>query len=159
MVGSCLVDDEADADDEVVADALADRFMHHQPEAAALLDRTAELVAAPIGGRREELADEMGTGEGLDAVETAFLAPRRSLGEVGHDTCDVVLVHLLGEGPVQRLAHGRRADGCQCSPRIRLAAPTHVAHLAHQCGAVGVDAPRKLLEMLDDALVVQVDLR
>ena len=42
VVRSRLVDDEADADDEVVAHAVSDRFVHHQPEAAAVLDRAAE---------------------------------------------------------------------------------------------------------------------
>ena len=88
-----------------------------------------------------------------------FLAPRRRLGEVGHDARDVLLVHLPGEGPVQGLAHGRRADGWERRSRIGFAPPADMAHLAHQSGAVSVDALRKPLEMLDDAIVVQVDLR
>ena len=46
-----LVDDEPDADDPVVADRLADRLVHHQPEARAILDRAAERVGAPVGAR------------------------------------------------------------------------------------------------------------
>ena len=90
---------------------------------------------------REELADEVGAGEGLDAVETALLAARGSFSEVGHDTRDVVLIHLLGEGSVQGLAHGRWSDGCERRPRIGLAPPADMAHLAHQGSTVGVDAP------------------
>ena len=144
---------------KVVADALADRLVHHQPEAAAILDRAAELVDAPIGRGREELADEVGAREGLDAVEAAFPAPCRCLGEVGHDARDVVLVHLPGEGPMQGLANGRRADGCERRPGIGLTPTADVADLTHQGGAMGMDAPRELPEVLDHALVVQVDLR
>ena len=37
-----LVDHEPDADDEVVADRLANRLVHHQPEAAPVRHRAAE---------------------------------------------------------------------------------------------------------------------
>ena len=154
-----LIDEEAHADDEVLAHALADRLVHHQPETAAVLDRAAELVAAAIGRRREELTDEVRAGEGLDAVEPALLAPRRRLGEVGHDPRDVALVHFPRESPVQCLAHRRRTDGRERRARVGLAPPADMAYLAHQGSAVVVDAPREPLEALDDSLVVEVDLR
>ena len=46
-----LVDDEADADDPVVADRLADRLVHHQAEARAVLDASRRSVGAPVGAR------------------------------------------------------------------------------------------------------------
>ena len=99
-----LVDHEPDADDEVVADRLADRLVHHQPEAAPVRHRAAEPVGAAVRRRRQELSDEVGAGERLDAVEPAFPAPDRGPGIVGDDPLDVVLVHLARERPVQRLA-------------------------------------------------------
>ena len=63
------------------------------------------------------------------------------------------------ESPVQCLAYGRRTDRRERRTRVGLAPPADVAHLAHQGSAVGVDASREPLEALDDAFVVEVDLR
>ena len=112
-----------------------------------------------IRRRREELPDEMGAGQGLDAVEPAVPASGSRSGVVGYDPRDVMLVHLPRERPVQRLAQRGRPDRCEPCPGVRLAASAHVAYLAHEAGAAGVDALRELLQVLDDALVVQVDLR
>ena len=154
-----LVDHEPDADHEVVAHRLSDRLVHHQPEPAAVLDRAAEPVGAAVGRGRQELPDEVCAGQGLDAVETAFPAPHGGAGVVGDDPLDVVLVHLPGERPVQGLAHRRRPDGREPRAGVGLAAAAHVGDLAHQMCAAGVDALGESPEVLDDALVVQVDLR
>ena len=154
-----LVDHEPDADDKVVAHGLANRLVHHQSEPAAVLHRAAEPVGAVIGCRREELPDEVGASQGLDAVEPAFLASGSRSGVVGDDPLDVVLVHLLRECPMQRLAQRGRPDRHKARPSVGLAAPPHVADLAHEVGAAGMDAVGEPLEMLDDVLVVQVDLR
>ena len=154
-----LVDHEPDSDDEVVAHRLADRLVHHQPEPAAVLDRAAEPVGAAVGYGRQELPDEVGAGQGLDAVEPAVPAPHRGAGVVGDDPLDVVLVHLPGKRPMQGLAHGRRSDGREPGAGVGLAAAAYVGDLAHQMCAVGVDALGEPPEVLDDALVVQVDLR
>ena len=149
---------ETDADEEFVPDALPDRLVHHQPETAAVLHRAAEAVCAPVRGRRQELADEVGAGEGLHAVETAFPAPLGGAGVVGHYPRDVVLVHLPRERPVERLAHRRRPDRREPRARVRLAAPSDMAYLAHEVRAVDMDALRKPPEVLDDPLVVQVQV-
>ena len=153
-----LVDDEADSDDEIIPDPLANRLVHHQPEAAALLDGAAETVPAVVRRGREELPDEMRSGKGLDAVELPLPATRRRLGVVGDDPRDVVLVHLPGEGAVPGLAHRGRADGGEARARVVLAPPAQVAHLAHDPGAMGVDALREAPEVRDDAIVVEVEL-
>ena len=153
-----LVDHEPDADDEVVADRLADRLVHHQPEAAPVRHRAAEPVGAAVRRRRQELSDEVGAGERLDAVEPAFPAPDRGPGVVGDDPLDVVLVHLPRERPVQRLAQRRRSDRRKPRPRVGLAATSDMGHLAHDAGAAGMDAGGEPPEVLDHALVVQVDL-
>ena len=128
-----LVDHETDSDDEVAADALADRFVHHQSKAAAVLHRTSESVASTVRRRREELPDEVGAGEGLDAIEPPFLAPRGGRCVVRHDPRNVVLVHLPCKGPVQGLAYRRGPDRRETGPRIRLTASAHVGQLAHEC--------------------------
>ena len=153
-----LVDHEPDADDKVVAHRLADRLVHHQPEAAAVRHRAAEPVGAPVRCRRQELPDEVGAGQGLDAVEPASPAPGRRPGVVGDDPPDVVLVHLPCERPVQRLAQRRRPDRREPRSCMGLAAASDVGDLAHDAGAAGVDAGGEPPEVLDDTLVVQVDL-
>ena len=50
-IGHALVDDEADADDRLVADASADRLVNHEPEACPVLRRAAETVGALVGAR------------------------------------------------------------------------------------------------------------
>ena len=77
-----FVDHEADADQEIVAHAPADGLVHHQAEARAVFGRAAEFVGALVGARREELADQVAAGHGLDAVEAAFLAAQRGVGVV-----------------------------------------------------------------------------
>ena len=51
-VFNALINDEADADDNVVANSLADRFMDHQAETCPVLDRTTKTVSALVGTRR-----------------------------------------------------------------------------------------------------------
>ena len=100
-----LVDHEADADHEVVAHRGADRLVHHQAEPAAVLHRASEPIGAAVGRGREELPDEVGAGQGLDAVEPAVPASHRGARIVADHPRDVVLVHLACERPVQGLAH------------------------------------------------------
>ena len=104
-----LLDNVADADEEIVANRFADGFMDHQPEPRAVLGRAAERVGALVGARREELADEMPARHRLDAVEPALLAAQGRRGIVGDDAVDVVTVHLPREVAMAGLAHaGRR---------------------------------------------------
>ena len=138
--------------------ALRIRLVHHQPEPAAVLHRAAEPVGAVVRRGRQELPDEVRSGQGLDAVESAFPAPGGRPGVVLHDPSDIVLVHLLRERPVQRLAQRGRTDRSEARPRVGLAATADMGDLAHQKGPACVDTLREPLEVLDDALVVQVDL-
>ena len=50
-----LIDRDANADNEVIADPAADLFEDHEAEAQPVLERAAEFVAAPIPGGRPEL--------------------------------------------------------------------------------------------------------
>ena len=124
-----LIDHVAHADDELVADLAADLLQHHEAETTAVLPRAAEAVGAPVGLRRQELADQMPAGEHLDAVETAVAAApgRRPIGL--HHAADVVLVHLLREAAMQGLADRRRADGRQPMRRIGFAATAEMRDL------------------------------
>ena len=100
-----FIHDETHADDKIVSDPSPDRFVHHQTEPAAILQRSPESVGALIGHRRQKLSDEMGAGEGFHPVESALLAAQRGH-RVGIDhTLDVVLIHLPGERTMQRLAN------------------------------------------------------
>ena len=123
----------------VVADLPPDFLEHHQPETAAVLTRAAELVGAAVRVGRQELADQMAAGQHLDAVEPALRQRGRRAVSLDH-AGDVVLVHLLGKAAVQRLADRRRRDGRQPVRGIGLAAPAQMRDLAHERGAMGVDA-------------------
>ena len=100
-----------------------------------------------------------GAGQGLDAVEPTVPAPHGGSGIVADDPLDVVLVHLPRERPVQRLAQRGRPDRRKLCSGVGLAAAAHMGDLAHEVGPAGMDALRETLEVLDHALVVQVDLR
>ena len=147
-----LVDHEADADDVVVADPLADGLVHHQAEARAVLQRAAEGVGAAVGARRQELADQMAAGHGLAAVEPALLAAPGGGGVVGDDAVDVVPVHLAREVAMAAFADRGRRHGRQPVHRRRGGAPAEMRDLAHDRGAVAVDAPREGLQVGDDGV-------
>ena len=132
--------------------------MHHEAEAAAVRERAAEAVRAPVRPRREELADQVAARQRLDAVEASLLAAARRLA-VGLDHArDVVLVHLLGKAAVERLAHGRGCDRRQPIGRVGLAAPAEMGDLAHQGRTVPVYALGELLQVGNDGVHADVEL-
>src|SRR5574340_854333 len=74
---AAFIDYEAKSDQEIIADLAADFLEHHQPETAAIFERATETIGAPVGRRRQELADQVPAGQRFDAVEPAFAtAPR-----------------------------------------------------------------------------------
>ena len=132
--------------------------MHHQAEARAVLQRAAEGVGAPVGARRQELADQMAAGHGLAAVEPAFLAAHGGSGVVGDDAVDVVAVHLARDVAMAALADRGRRHGRQPVHRGRGGAPAEMRDLAHDRGAMAVDARREGLQVGDDGVARHVDL-
>src|SRR6185369_4098848 len=117
-----------------------------------------ELVGAPVGLRRKELADQMTAGQGLDAVEPALLAAQRRLTERLDHAGDVVFVHLLRKAAMQSLADRRRRDGRQPVCGIGLTAPAEMRDLYHEPGAVLVDALGELLQIRDDRVRADIEL-
>ena len=115
-----FIDDEADADQPVVTHRLADCFVYHQAEARTIFGGTAKGIGPMIGARREELADEMAAGYGLNTVEPAFLATLRRCGVFTHDTVDVVAIHLARKVAMPRLTNPRRPDRRQPVPAHRI---------------------------------------
>ena len=96
-VPGSLVDDEADTHQPVVADRLADRLVHHQSEARAVLGGPPEGVGPPIGAGGEELADQVAAGDRFDTVQPAIPATLRRGGVLLDDARNVVRVHFARE--------------------------------------------------------------
>src|SRR5690606_19741430 len=95
-----LVDRQAHADEEAVADALPDNLVDLEAEAATVLQAAAIGIAAPVHHGREELADQVAARQRLQAVEPALLAACGGVRIGGDDAGDVVAVHLPGEAAV-----------------------------------------------------------
>ena len=132
--------------------------MHHESEPAAVLQRAAEAVGAPVGDRREELSDQVTACQRLDAVEAALLAAQGGSG-IGLDhAIDVVLVHLLGDTAMQRLADRRRRDRRQPVSGIGVSAPAEMRDLAHEAGAERVHAGAEPLQVRNDVVAADVEL-
>ena len=100
----------------------------------------------------------MAAGKRLDAVEPALLAALRGIAIGADDPGDVVLVHLLGERAMGRLADHRRADRRQPIVGIGVPAAAEMGDLAHDRRAVTVDALGELLEIRDDRVGADVEL-
>ena len=92
------------------------------------------------------------------AVEIALATAPGGLGEILLHPLDVEILHLLGEGAMGGLAQGRGGDGGQPVLRIPAGAPAHMGELAHELGAMAMDAGRELLEEGDDEIIADGDL-
>ena len=101
---------DADAHRETGAGLLADGSQDLPQEPGAVLQAAAVVVVAPVGGRGEELADEIAVG-GVEfhPVEPALLAPPGGGGERPHNLVD----HGAGQGLGNDADHGvgHRAGG------------------------------------------------
>ena len=88
-----------------VAGLAANLLVHHQAEAAAVFGRAAELVAAPVGHRRQELTDQVPADHGFDAVEPALLRAPRGSAEGPDHAIYIVTIHFARKGAVQGFAY------------------------------------------------------
>ena len=100
-----FVADEPRAKEEIRTDAPPHRLEHRHAETQAVIDRSAIFVGPPIGGGRPELVDEVAVALEFDAIEPAGLHPLGRVGVGGDHTCDVPVLHRLGEGAMCGLAH------------------------------------------------------
>ena len=117
-----LVAVHPDQQGEIISHAPANRPDYLQAETDAVLEAAAVGIAALVGERREELADQVaGAGKDLDRVEPRLLHASGRLGEALHDLADLVRLQLFRRFPGQARGDGRR--------RHRLLAP-------HQHGVV-----------------------
>ncbi len=107
LLAHAFINHEAEADEEIIADALANGLVDGERKPAAVFQRPAPAIGALVHGGREELAHHVPAAERLDAVEPAFLAAPRRIRVLADDAGDIVLVHLLGEGAMLSLARGR----------------------------------------------------
>ena len=110
--GPVLVDDHADADDEVGADAARARPCSTAPTKRRRFSSEPPYSSvAVVGGRRPELVEEMAVGLDLDPVDAAPPASRCAAAAYSPTIAlDVPVLGLLGEGAMRRLAHRRRGD-------------------------------------------------
>ena len=69
-----------------------------------------------------------------------------------------MLVHLLRNAAVKRLAYWRRADRGEPIARVGITATTKMADLTHQCCAELVHTDAEALKMRDDLISANVEL-
>ena|ERR1700716_2977082 len=96
--------------------------------------------------------------EGFDAVQPALLAAQGGARIGLHHPVDVMLVHLLGNAAVQRLAYWRRADSGEPITRVGVTATTKMGDLTHQRRAELVHTDAEALKMRDDLITANVEL-
>src|SRR5205823_2371506 len=134
-----LVARDAESEDELAADRLSNRLDDLPDEAGPLLDRATVGVAAAVCVGREELPDQRAVGAlELGAVEPALHEVAGDLRVAGHHLVDLLLLHLLGDLPEERVGDRRwRPDRPPRVGRGRLAAV--VVDLGEDPGAALVD--------------------
>ena len=127
------------ADGEVVTAAGPDRLDDAQRETGPILQRATPLVLALVGGRREELRDQVAVRRvQLHPVEAGVLQVGRRDSETVDQLLDLVRRH-----GVRRLRGARAADGRRRPHRqVRLpdGLPPQVHQLAEDLGAVPMHA-------------------
>ncbi len=153
-----LVGHQADADDEVRPDRLAHRVEHQEGEAQPVVERAAEGVVAPVGGRRPEAVHEMPVGLELDAVEAGGLHALGGGGVVGDDALDVPVLGLLGEGAVGRLAHRRGRQHGQPVGLVPAGAAAEMGELDHHLAVVLVAGVGELGEPRNDLVAIGLEV-
>ncbi len=153
-----LVAHHPHADEEIAADALADRVQNLEAETHAIVERAAVGVVAPVGRGRPELVDQMPVAFELDPIEACRLHALGAVG-VGLDhPRDVPVLHGLREGAVRRLAHVRRRDHRQ---PVRLAparAAAEMRDLDHHRRAMRMDVVGEFLQPAHDLVPVEEDV-
>ena len=150
-----LVAHHARADDEIRADAGADRAQNLLAEAQAVVERAAILVIAPVGQRRPELVDEMAIGLDLQPVESSRLHPLRRIGVGGHHPGDVEILHGFRKRPMRRLAHVARGQHRQPIVLGPARAPAEMGDLDHHRRAVTMHLVDQRLQPADRLVPVK----
>ena len=153
-----LVAGEAEAEDHLGADPLADRLKHLEAEAHPVLEAAAVLVVAPVHQRGEELVEEVAVGGDLDAVEPGGLHLLGAVGVGADDAGDVPVLHRLGVGAVRRLAHGGRREDGQPVVRGPGGAAAEVGDLDHHRGTVVVALVAERLQPVDGLVAEELDV-
>src|SRR3954454_22462922 len=100
----------------------------------------------------------MSGSEGLDAVEAALPATPGGRRIGLHHAIDVVLVHLLGDATVERLADRGRRNRGEAVSRVGIAATAQMRDLAHESGTARVHALTEALQVRDDGIRSDVQL-
>ncbi len=153
-----LVADHPRADEEAVADPLADGREDLEAEAHAVFERPAIVVVAPVGGWRPELVDQVPVAFELEAIEARGFDPLGAVGVRRDDAGDVPVLHDLGEGAVRRLAHVGRRYHRQPVRLVPVGPPAEMGHLDHYRRAMGVHVVREFGEPADDLVLVEEDV-
>ena len=107
--GRVFVADQAQADDGIAPQLVAHALDNLAGEAQPVVQRTAVLVAALVGQRRQKLADQaVLTGVEFDPIQTAVNRVTRREPEAFDDRRDVVGVHRLRQFAAIHFRHWRR---------------------------------------------------
>ncbi|MCY1529904.1 hypothetical protein D9M68_650750 [compost metagenome] len=131
---------------------------HFQGEAHAVLQRTTVGVAAPVGGRRDELAEQVAVAHvDFHRVEAGAAYQGGGAGVFGDGAGDVAHRHRAaerhpGKHPVLVDA-GMRALGPWLGGRLGAAEAAAVRQLRGQRAALGMHGGGEALQLREDALV------
>ena len=150
-----FVANHARADEEIRADALANRAQHLDSKAHAVVERAAIIVVAPVGQRRPELIHQMAVSLDLQPVEPRRLHPLGGVGVMGDDARDVEILHRLGKCAMRGFADMARREDGQPVVLGPARAPAEMGDLNHHRRAERMHIVRQRLQPADDLVFVQ----
>src|SRR5262245_30041752 len=150
-----VVASDANAHDEVAADALANGFDNAGPEAEAVGQLAPVLIGAAIDVGSPELVNQMAmAGHHFTAIEASLLQATRCGGERRYELVDRLLVEGMRVFAVIGLADG--AGAVHSMPQVdATAASAAVRDLSDDGHVVTVHRLAELLEIRDDAVFEQ----
>ena len=149
-----LIGDEPAADDEIGADGFAHRLEHAHGEAQAIVDRAIIGILAQIGRRAPEGVHQMAVAFELEAIEAGRLHALGRRGIIGDDALDVPILHLLGKGPMRRLADRRGGENREPVGLVPVGPAAEMGELDHHGCAVLMAFIGKLGEPRHDLVLV-----
>ncbi len=156
--GKVFVAGVANADDELAADALADRRQRLEGKAKPVVEAAAIGAVEIVGQRRPELVHQMAVGLDLDAVEAGCLHPLGGRCVVLDEPCDIPVLDLFRKGLVRGLALMAGGDDRQPVGLVPARAAAEMGELDHHRAAMLVAFVGELPHPADDLVLPGEDV-
>ncbi len=149
-----FVGDEADADQKVRPDAIANGGENFEREAKPVVERAAIWRLHIVGQGRPELVHQMAVGLELEAVESARFQPVGRVGIVLDDSLDVPILDFLGKGAMGGFALVRGRQRGEPVAEVPARAPAEMGELHHHGGAVLVTGVGEVPQPRHDLVLI-----